>query len=96
MSENGELSYRDHEGVKRAVKGCLLTVDRFGRHWIWSEQLGQNLVYTTKGREDALISAIDSLLFEITLRDERIASLRRIADLAEKFADEIKPDEEEE
>ena len=30
----------------------------------------------------------------IQLRDERIAGLQRIADLAQQFADEVKPDEE--
>lgn len=88
-----ELSYRDHDGVTHVVEGCTLTVDKIERHYIWSEQLQHNLVYKTKGRENALIAAIDSLLFTISLRDERIAALQRVATLAEKFADEIKPDE---
>lgn len=92
MSE--KLTYRDHDGVQYEVHGCSLTVDHLDRHWIWSEQLKQNLVYRTKGRENALIAAISSLLFTIELRDERIAKLQRIADLAERFADEIKPDED--
>jgi hypothetical protein len=33
------------------------------------------------------------LLFIIHLRDERIKSLQRIADLATAFADQVKPDE---
>jgi hypothetical protein len=69
-------------------------VDKFDRHWIWSNQLDHNLVYKTKGRENALLAAIDSLLFTIQLRDERIAGLQRISDLAQQFADAVKPDEE--
>lgn len=89
-----KLTYTDHEGMRREVKGCSMTVDRLDRHWIWCEQLEHNLVYKTKGRENALLAAIDSLLFTIHLRDERIAGLQRIADLATKFADEVKPDED--
>jgi hypothetical protein len=69
-------------------------VDKFDRHWIWSDQLDHNLVYKTKGRENALLAAIDLLLFTIQLRDKRIAGLQRIADLAQQFADAVKPDEE--
>lgn len=87
------LTYRDHEGVQRTVNGCELTVDQLDRHWIWSEALESNLVYRTTGRENALLAAIDSLLFTIQLRDERIAELQRIVDLAKRFADEVKPDE---
>lgn len=77
-----KLTYRDLDGARREVRGCTLTVDKFDRHWIWSEQLQHNLVYKTKGREDALLAAIDGLLFTIQLKDERIAGLQRIADLA--------------
>ena len=87
------LTYTDHDGVRCEVRGCRLTVDHLDRHWVWSEQLAQNLVYKTKGREDALLASIDSLLFTIQLRDERIAALQRIADLAYAFADQVKPDE---
>lgn len=87
-----KLTYTDHDGARREVKGCRMTVDHLDRHWIWSEQLQQNLVYKTKGREDAMLAAIASLLFTVHLRDERIAGLQRIADLATKFADEVKPD----
>lgn len=94
MTTASTLTYRDHDGVPRGVKGCRLKVDHLDRHWLWSEQIDRNLVYKTKGRENALIAAIDSLLFTLKLRDERIAGLQRIADLATAFADEIKPDEE--
>ena len=88
------LTYVDHDGARRVVRGCRLTVDHLDRHWIWSEQLQHNLVYQTKGRENALIAAIDSLLFTIQLRDERIAALQRVHDLAERFAEEAFPEEE--
>ena len=91
--EDSTLSYTDHDGARREVKGCSISVDHLGRHYIWSEQLQQNLVYKTKGRENALIASIDSLLFILQLGDERIAKLQRIADLASAFADQIKPDE---
>ena len=94
--ERTKLFFTDHDGARREVRGCKLTVDKLGRHWIWSEQLQHNLVYKTKGREDALLAAIDSLLFSISLKDRRIAGLQRIADLAAKFADEVNPDEERE
>ena len=93
-TETQSLSYIDNDGARREVKGCRLTVDHLDRHWMWSEQLQQNLVYKTKGREDALLAAIASLLFTVQLRDERIASLQRIADLATAFAAEITPDGE--
>lgn len=89
-----KLTYTDHDGARCEIEGCRLTVDKFGRHWIWSDQLQKNLVYKTKGREDALLASIDSLLFTIQLRDERIASLRRIVNLAEKFAAEAFPPDE--
>ena len=88
-----KLTYRDSDGVMREVKGCTVTVDKAGRHWIWSEQLQHNLVYRIKEREDALIASIDSLLFTIQLRDQRIAELQRIVNLAERFAAEAFPQE---
>ena len=87
------LVYTDSDGVKREVKGCTLTVDHLDRRWIWSEQLEQNIAYKIRGRDDALLAAISSLLFTIKLRDDRISGLQRIADLASAFADQIKPDE---
>ena len=87
-----KLVYKDHDGILHEIKGCTLIVDELGRHWIWSDRVGYNLVYKTKGLENALLAAIDSLLFTVKLRDERIEALQRIADLAQKFADEVKPD----
>lgn len=92
---NNKLTYTDHEGAWREVKGCRMTVDKFDRYWVWSDQLAHNLVYRTKGREDALLASMDSLLFILKLRDERITELQRIVDLAVAFADAVKPDKEE-
>lgn len=91
--EHSALTYTDHDGAWRTVEGCELTVDNFDRHWIWCNQIKINLVYQTKGREDALLASIAALLFHIQLRDQRIASLQRIADLANAFAEAVKPDE---
>jgi hypothetical protein len=87
------LTYIDYDGARREVNGCHLTVDHLDRHWIWCEQQESNLVWKIKGRENALLASIDMLLFIIHLRDERIKSLQRIADLATAFADQVKPDE---
>ena len=89
------LAYIDHDGSSRTVKDCRMVVDQLDRYWIWSEQLEHNLVYKTKGYENALLAAIDSLLFTIQLRDERIAALQRVHDLAQCFAEEAFPQEEE-
>ena len=88
------LTYIDHDGARREVRGCRMTVDQLGRHWIWSEQLERNLVYKTKGRENALLAAINTLLLTIQLKDERIAALQRIYGLAQRFAAEAFPEEE--
>jgi hypothetical protein len=93
--EDISLTYIDHDGAPRVVRGCSLTVDHLDRHWIWSEQLGRNLTYKTKGRENALLAAINSLLFTIQLRDERIETLQRVYDLAQRFAAEAFPEGEE-
>lgn len=93
--ETTKLTYRDHDGITREVKGCTMTVDHLDRHWIWNDKQESNLVYRTKGRENALIAALNRALFIIQLRDERIAGLQRIADLAQAFAAEIIPTDEE-
>jgi hypothetical protein len=87
------LTYTDHAGTIREVRGCKLTVDKLGRHWIWSGQTQSNLVHMTKGRENAIIAALDHALFIMNLKDERINALQRIVDLASAFAAQIKPDE---
>lgn len=89
-----KLTYVDCDGATQEVEDCTLTVDSLDRHWIWSEKLELNPAYQTKGRENALLAAIDSLLFTIQLRDERIAELQRIANLAERFVAEVTLDDE--
>lgn len=89
-----KLSYRDSDGATQILDDCSLTQDKAGRYWLWSGQLNHNLAYKIKTKEDCLLAAIDSLLFTIQLRDERINALQRVASLAEAFADQIKPDEQ--
>jgi hypothetical protein len=91
---NTSLTYIDNDGVKRELSECGMTVDKAGRYWMWSKQLGVNLAFRERSREACLLSAINSLLFTTHLRDEKIAELQRIADLATAFADAVKPDEE--
>ena len=93
MSE--ELTYIDNDGDRQKVRGCKLSQDKAGRYWLWSDTLQHNLAYKIKGREDCFLKAIDSLLYSIKLRDERISELQKIADLASAFADQIKGEEEE-
>jgi hypothetical protein len=88
------LTYTDHDGVQRTIEGCNLTIDKAGRYWLWSEQLKHNLAFKERSKEDCLLSAINSLLFTIELKDNRIADLQRIADLAMKFAEEVNPNED--
>jgi hypothetical protein len=89
------LDYRDSDGVVRTIEGCNLTLDKANRYWLWCESLEHNLAYKARTKEDALLIAIDSLLFTIQLRDERLEALERIHKLAVEFADKIKPDNEE-
>jgi hypothetical protein len=86
------MTYTDHDGAKRVVRGCTMSVDHLDRYWIWNEQVKHNLVYRIKGKENALLAAIDMLQSIIRARDERITELQRIVDLAIEFADQIKPD----
>jgi len=88
------LSYRDSDGAICTLDRCILSQDKAGRYWLWSDQLQHNLAYKIKTKEDCLLVAIDSLLFTLELRDKHIAALQRIATLAEEFADQIKPDEQ--
>lgn len=89
------LAYIDHDGAQRELTGCRMTVGTAGRYWLWSEQLQINLAYKERTREACLLSAISSLLFTIKMRDEQIAELQRIVDLATAFADAVKPDGQE-
>lgn len=96
MNEMNKLLYKDSDGVTRELTDCSLYQDKAGRYWLWSDQLQQNLAYKIKEKEDCFLEAISSLLFIIQLKDERIKGLKYIADLAQKFADQIKPDNEDE
>ena len=87
-----QLTYIDNDNISRNID-CEHTIDeKSGRHWIWSNYLQRNLVYKSNTYENALLSSIDSLLFVVKLKDDRIKSLQRIVDLASAFADQIKPD----
>jgi len=89
-----EVAYTDHDGVKRTIEGVSLTQDKAGRYWMWSDQTETNLAYKEKTEKDCYLSAIDSLLFSLQLKDERLAEYKAIVDKAIAFADSIKPDEE--
>lgn len=90
------LTYKDSDNIARVIQGCNHSVDKYGRHRIWSEQLEHNLVYKSATYENALLASIASLLHTIELKDERMKKLQSIADLASAFAEQIKPDCEEE
>ena len=89
------LTYKDSDNIARVIYGCNHSVDKHGKHWIWSEQLKHNLVYKSETYENALLASIASLLYTIELKDERIKKLQSISDLASAFANQIKPDCEE-
>lgn len=91
---NTSLEYTDSDGVRRKLDGLHMSIDKAGRYWLWSADLEHNLAYKENSRDACLLSAIESLLFTIKLRDERISKLQRIANLAQMLADEIKPDED--
>ena len=79
-------TYVDSDGARRPVSGTELFQDKGGKYWFWSEALNRPLACKTKDREDCLLAAIDTLLAAIATRDERIAELKRVADLAHEFA----------
>lgn len=88
-----QLTYKLSEDNRtRIIEGLEHSVDKQGKHWIWSRQLQHNLTYKSETFENALLASVASLLYTIELKDERIENLQRIADLASVFADQIKPD----
>jgi len=87
MSEH--LTYTDHEGAYRTIRGLSLTQDKTGRYWLWSDVLEQNLAYKTKTREDTLLAALDSALFLLSCRQERIDELLSLKDKVYGFIDSI-------
>ena len=92
IEKDTSLKYSSSGGDIRTVKNCKLTLDKTNHYWLWCETLQHNLAYKAKTKEDALLLAIDSLLFTIHLKDEQLKALNRINDLALLFANEIKPD----
>jgi len=88
------LTYRSSEGGYNTVENCEMTIDKAGRFWLWSEDLQHNLAYKSASREDCLLAAINSLLFTIKLKDERINKLQRVNDLTEQFLETVFPPDE--
>lgn len=93
MSEH--LTYTNHDGVKQTIEGLSLSQDKTGRYWLWSDTLEQNLAYKTKTREDTLLAALDSALFLLTLKQERINELSAIKDKIYAFIEAVQGDENE-
>lgn len=93
MSEN--LTYTDHDGTRLTVEGLSLTQDKAGLYWLWSDALNQNLAYKTKTREDTLLAALDSALFLLSLKQERIDDLSAVRDKVNAFIDSIQGDNHE-
>ena len=86
-----KLYYKCNDNITHEIKGLTLT-ENSGKYWIWSETLEHNLVYKSPTYENALLASIASLLHTIELKNETIADLQIVADLAYSFADKIKPD----
>lgn len=93
MSEN--LTYIDHDGTHLTIEGLSLTQDKAGLYWLWSDALNQNLAYKTKTREDTLLAALDSALFLLSLKQERIDALSAVSDKVNAFIDSIQGDSDE-
>jgi hypothetical protein len=91
-TESMNLEYRNQDGTKQKVAGCSLYQDKAGRYWLWNETHECNLAYKIKDKEDCLMAAIDSLLFTIKMRDEKIARLQRVADFATRFVEQMTDD----
>lgn len=91
-----ELSYVDDEGVPRTIDGLSLSVDKAGRMWLWSEQLEHNLAYKYKNREHLFLAAIDSLLFTISLMQEKVDTFRHFEKKLDEFLEAVRPSEPQE
>jgi len=94
MSEN-LITYIDHSGVKQTIEGLSLSQDKAGRYWLWHDGVEQNLAYKTKTREDTLLAALDSALFLLSLKQERIDELSLMHDKVQTFIEAIKGDQNE-
>lgn len=94
MNEN-LITYTNHGGVKQTIEGLSLSQDKAGRYWLWHDGLAQNLAYKTKTREDTLLAALDSALFLLSLKQERIDELSIMRDRVQTFIEAIKGDQDE-
>ena len=90
-----EINYTNADGQRVTIEGISLYKDKAGRFWLWCDQTETNLAYKERSEIDCYLSAIDSLLFHIKLKDERIAEYKAIVDKAMAFADSVKPDNDE-
>ena len=93
MSKN--LTYTSHDGLQITIEGLSLTQDNTGRYWLWSGALEQNLAYKIKTREDALLAALDSTLFLLSLKQEKIDELSAMRDKVRAFLEDVQGDENE-
>lgn len=84
-----KLEYTNSDGEKVTIDECNMTTDKVGRFWLWCDVTKTNIAYKQRTERDCLLAAIDSLLFTIQLRSERIEKLERIAALAKQFAEQI-------
>jgi hypothetical protein len=88
------LEYVSSEGRKQIVQNVSVYQGKCGRWWIWSEEMAINLAYKEKSLDDALKSAIDSLLFTIQLKDERIKELQVISEAVDAFVQKVTKESE--
>lgn len=93
MSKN--LTYTAHDGLQTTIEGLSLTQDKMGRYWLWSDALEQNLAYKARTREDALLAALNSALFLLSLKQERIDKLSTMHDKVHAFIEAIQEDKDE-
>ncbi len=92
MSES--LTYVDHDGIQRIVKGCTTSTDKAGRHWLHSEITGTNLAYKERSREEMLLSALDSALWYVEHYKEQRDSLREFKNKFDSFVESVSDKEE--
>lgn len=91
---NTSLNYIDSDGAMSTVKGLTVTQDKAGRYWIWSEQLQCNVAYKAKTMEDAVLIALDSLLFTIKLKQEKVDAFYELQNKVGSFIESVQDNEE--
>lgn len=79
---------------KEQIKGLTVSITKEGRYWLWSDALQINLAYGQATKEDMLLAAINSLLYNIELRDFKLSEFKRLQTLVAGFIDGIAVDEE--